>query len=82
MAAICLTEVSITEFLYTFPLDFFLGKNDRCFLPFYPKRMLLLLLSRFSRVRLLLTPWTAAYQAPLSMGFARQEYATREAHKQ
>ena len=27
-----------------------------------------------SRVRLLATPWTAAYQAPLSMGFARQEY--------
>ena len=27
-----------------------------------------------SRVRLLETPWTAAYQAPLSMGFARQEY--------
>ena len=27
-----------------------------------------------SRVRLLAIPWTAAYQAPLSMGFARQEY--------
>ena len=27
-----------------------------------------------SRVRLLATPWTAAYQAPSSMGFARQEY--------
>ena len=27
-----------------------------------------------SRVRLLLTPWTAAYQAPPSMGFSRQEY--------
>ena len=24
--------------------------------------------------RLLATPWTAAYQAPPSMGFARQEY--------
>ena len=31
-------------------------------------------LSRFSRVRLLATPWTAAYQAPPSMGFSRQEY--------
>ena len=29
-----------------------------------------------SRVRLLATPWTAAYQAPLSMGFSRQEYWT------
>ena len=26
-----------------------------------------------SRVRLLVTPWTAAYQAPRSMGFSRQE---------
>ena len=26
-----------------------------------------------SRVRLLTTPWTAAYQAPQSMGFSRQE---------
>ena len=27
-----------------------------------------------SRVRLLATPWTAAYQAPPSTGFSRQEY--------
>ena len=27
-----------------------------------------------SRVQLLETPWTAAHQAPLSMGFSRQEY--------
>ena len=27
-----------------------------------------------SLVRLLATPWTVAYQAPLSMGFSRQEY--------
>ena len=27
-----------------------------------------------SRVRLPATPWTAAYQAPLSVGFSRQEY--------
>ena len=27
-----------------------------------------------SRVRLFVTPWTAAYQAPPSMGFFRQEY--------
>ena len=30
-------------------------------------------LSRFGRVRLLVTPWTAACQAPLCMGFSRQE---------
>ena len=28
----------------------------------------------FSRVQLLATPWTVAYQAPLSIGFSRQEY--------
>ena len=27
-----------------------------------------------SRVQLLVTPWTAAHQAPPSMGFSRQEY--------
>ena len=35
---------------------------------------LLLLLSRFSRVRLCATPLTAAYQAPPSLGFSRQEH--------
>ena len=35
---------------------------------------MLLLLSRFSRVRLCVTPWTAAYQAPPSLGFSRQEH--------
>ena len=34
----------------------------------------LLLLSYFSCVRLCATPWIATYQAPLSMGFPRQEY--------
>ena len=36
--------------------------------------MTLLLLSRFSRVRLCATPETAAHQAPLSLGFSRQEH--------
>ena len=27
-----------------------------------------------SHVQLFMTPWTVAYQAPLSMGFSRQEY--------
>ena len=31
-------------------------------------------LSHFSRVQLFATPWTVAYQAPLPMGFSRQEY--------
>ena len=29
-----------------------------------------------SRVQLFVTPWTVAYQAPLSMGFSRQEYSS------
>ena len=30
-----------------------------------------------NRVRLFATPWIVAYQAPLSMGFSRQEYWNR-----
>ena len=37
----------------------------------------LLLLSRFSRVRLCATPETAAHQAPPSLGFSRQEHWSR-----
>ena len=36
--------------------------------------MLLLLLSHFSHVRLCATPEMAAHQAPLSLGFSRQEH--------
>ena len=36
--------------------------------------LLLLVLSLFSRVRLCETPWTAAHQAPPSLGFSRQEH--------
>ena len=32
------------------------------------------MLSRFSHVWLCVTLWTVAFQAPLSMGFSRQEY--------
>ena len=39
-----------------------------------PGAGLLLPPSRFSHVRLCATPWTAAYQASLSMGFSRQEH--------
>ena len=35
---------------------------------------ILLLLSRFSHVRLCATPYTAAHQAPPSLGFSRQEH--------
>ena len=36
-------------------------------------KLLLLLLSRFSHVRLCATSYTEAHQAPLSLGFSRQE---------
>ena len=36
--------------------------------------LLLLLLSRFNRVRLCVTPQMAAHQAPPSLGFSRQEH--------
>ena len=35
---------------------------------------MLLLLSHFSHVQLCATPWTAAHQAPPSLGFSRQEH--------
>ena len=46
-------------------------KNLECFMSM---RLLLLLLSCFSRVRLCANPLMAAHQAPLSLGFSRQEY--------
>ena len=36
--------------------------------------LLLLLLCRFSHVQLYATPYMASYQAPLSLGFSRQEH--------
>ena len=44
-----------------------------CNVTLVSKTMLLLLLSRFSGVRLCVTPQTAAHQAPPSLGFSRQE---------
>ena len=41
-----------------------------CFLGLFP----VCKLSRFSRVRLFVTLWAVAHQAPLSIGFSRQEY--------
>jgi len=36
--------------------------------------LLLLLLSHFSRVQLCVSPYMAGHQAPLSLGFSRQEH--------
>ena len=45
-------------------------------LPF-PSPTHVCMLSRFSRVRLYVTLWTAAHQAPPFLGFSRQEYWSR-----
>ena len=42
-----------------------------------PSAVTLLLLSRFSRVRLYVTQWTTAHQATPSLGFSRQEHWSR-----
>ena len=49
------------------------GQDQRPFVR-ETKKWLLLLLSGFSRVRLWVTPETAAHQAPPSLGFSRQEH--------
>ena len=41
---------------------------------FFPALWCCAVLSHLSCVRLFVTPWTVAHQAPLSMGFSRQEY--------
>ena len=40
----------------------------------FDKEYLKVQVKSLSHVRLSVTPWTAAHQAPLSMGFSRQEY--------
>ena len=40
----------------------------------FPYLLCVFMLSHFSCVRLFVTLWTMALQAPLSMGFSRQEY--------
>ena len=42
--------------------------------PHGSSHVLACMLSHFSHVQLYATPWTVACQAPLSIGFSRQEY--------
>ena len=51
-----------------------LFNSFKSFLKDISVRSPLLLLSRFSRVWLCATQWTAAHQAPPSLGFSRQEH--------
>ena len=50
------------------------GKGQRTLKAMIIKLLLLLLLTRFSRVRLCATQQTAAHRGPLSLGLSRQEY--------
>ena len=51
-----------------------LGKNTGVCCHFLLQCMKVKCMKLLSRVQLCKTPWTVAYQAPLSMGFSRQEY--------
>ena len=44
------------------------------YLSIIPQSMCAWVLNHFSHVQLIVTPWTIAFQALLSMGFTRQEY--------
>ena len=59
------------ELLHSFNFSAY-QKNST--IEYYLKTNLLLLRSRFSRVRLCATPETAAHQASPSLGFSRQEH--------
>ena len=68
----------ICPLIYRCPLRLFLlviiSTEELWPLNLYCWLLLLLLLSRFSRVRLCATPEMAAHQALLSLGFSRQEH--------
>ena len=51
-----------------------MGRDSQANRPELLSHLLLLLLSHFSRVRLCVTPQTAAHQAPPFLGFSRQEH--------
>ena len=66
-------KLYVLMFVYVFVCQY---KYAHCTLDrqadFY--RNMCVMLSHFSHVRLFVTLWTVAHQAPLSMGFSRQEY--------
>ena len=55
---------------------FYQGSHQESFPLGKPQINYVWVLGGFSRVWLFATPWTVAHQAPLSMGFSRQEYWT------
>ena len=70
----CLTPCNPIDGSPQAPLSLGFSRQE-CWSGFpFPSPMHACTLSRFSCVRLWVTPWTAAHQAPLSMEFSRQEY--------
>ena len=65
--------LQIIFFKNSFSDIWLVDKNDHIFF-ILTLILLLQLLSHFSHVRLCATPQTAAHQAPLSLGFSRQEH--------
>ena len=62
---------NVTDIWYLFYIFPFFLVHSKVLIP----NVCCAVLSRFSYVRLLVTPWTVAHQAPLSMEFSRQEYS-------
>ena len=62
--ALCYTLTKLIIFMYQ--KAFSICRNDRSEVK--------VIMAVLSRVQLFVTPWTVAQQAPLSMGFPRQEY--------
>ena len=56
------------------PSEGALMKNEETFFKGWQKSYRAYMLSYFGHVQLFVTLWTVAFQAPLSMGFSRQEY--------
>ena len=50
------------------------GRDGNILLDLLTSICLCVCVQSFSRVQLFVTPWTVACQAPLSLGFSRQEY--------
>ena len=68
------TQDSTDQLKWAKDLNGQLSKENAQMANKHTKRYSTLLVKSLSHIRLFATSWTVAYQAPLSMGFSRQEY--------